>query len=82
MTNSYGAVPVSDYNANSAHNSADMFAFDHMAMAGAGTVFGDDGGLNKSPYIGMPEDFMAYLFNQLPNQLSPTGGPFQMPASK
>lgn len=26
-------------------------------------VFGSDGVLNKSPYVGMPEDFMAYLFN-------------------
>ncbi|PHH87601.1 hypothetical protein CDD83_8654 [Cordyceps sp. RAO-2017] len=45
---------------------ADMVTLDQMAMPGTGPVFGDDGSLNKSPYVGMPEDFMAYLFNSLP----------------
>lgn len=40
-------------------------------------VFGTEGTLNKSPYVGMPEDFMAYLFNT-PGESSPmTGVPIQ-----
>ena len=49
-----------------------MVVLDQMAMPGAGPVFGADGELNKSPYVGMPEDFMAYLFNSLPSTGSPT----------
>ncbi|KAK5998640.1 Zinc finger domain containing protein [Cladobotryum mycophilum] len=48
----------------------EMAMLDHMAMQSAGTVFGEEG-LNKSPYVGMPEDFMAYLFNSLPPHGSP-----------
>jgi hypothetical protein len=40
---------------------------DQMAMPGTVPVFGSDGALNKSPYVGMPEDFMAYLFNFPPS---------------
>jgi hypothetical protein len=40
-----------------------MVMLDQMAMPGSGPVFGSDGTLSKSPYVGMPEDFMAYLFN-------------------
>lgn len=40
-----------------------MAIMDHMSMADAGPVFGADPGLHKSPSGGMPEDFMAYLFD-------------------
>jgi hypothetical protein len=48
----------------------DMLMLDHMEMSNSGPVFADDG-VNKSPYVGMPEDFMAYLFNSLPANDSP-----------
>jgi hypothetical protein len=67
---------------DAAHHSADIIALDQMAMPMAGPVFGDDGGLNKSPYAGMPEDFMAYLFNSLPSQNSPPGYGFLGPGAK
>lgn len=50
--------------------SNELIALDQMAMSAAGPVFGDDGGLSKSPCVGVPEDFWAYLFNPLP----PTSG--------
>lgn len=35
-----------------------------MSMATTIPVFGPgDSVLNKSPYVGMPEDFLVYLFN-------------------
>lgn len=48
----------------------EMMILDHMEMSSSGPVFTDDG-VNKSPYVGMPEDFMAYLFNSLPQHGSP-----------
>lgn len=40
-----------------------MTIMDQMSMADAGPVFGANAGLHKSPSGGMPEDFMAYLFD-------------------
>lgn len=54
---------------------------DQMSMPSAGPVFGDEG-LNKSPYVGMPEDFMAYLFNSLPANGSPANHALPAPALK
>ncbi|KAG6011831.1 hypothetical protein E4U54_007885 [Claviceps lovelessii] len=44
----------------------DVVGLHQIAKSSVGAVFGDDGGPSKSPYIGLPEDFMAYLFNSLP----------------
>ncbi|KAL1861670.1 hypothetical protein VTK73DRAFT_6978 [Phialemonium thermophilum] len=42
----------------------DMMMLDSMGMATATmSVFGDGTTLNKSPHVGMPEDFMAYIFS-------------------
>ena len=48
---------------------SELMMLDQMAMPGTVPVFGGDGDINKSPYVGMPEDFMAYLFNS-PNALA------------
>lgn len=48
-----------------------MMMLDQMAMPGTVPVFGGDGDLNKSPYVGMPEDFMAYLFNSPQANMTP-----------
>ncbi|OAA47599.1 C2H2 finger domain protein [Metarhizium rileyi] len=63
------------------HHSTDLFALDQMALPIAGPVFGNDGGLSRPPYVGMPEDFMAYLFNSLPSQDSPPEHGLQGPGS-
>lgn len=47
---------------------------DQMATQTTIPVFGPDGGLNKSPYITIPEDFVAYLFNTNNPDGSPSVG--------
>ena len=42
---------------------SEMMMLDQMAMPNTMPMFGSDSILQKSPYVGMPEDFMAYLFN-------------------
>ncbi|KAF3767723.1 hypothetical protein M406DRAFT_61533 [Cryphonectria parasitica EP155] len=44
-------------------STGEMVLLDNMTSQTTMTVFGSDSVLNKSPYVGMPEDFMAYLFN-------------------
>ncbi|EON97453.1 putative c2h2 finger domain-containing protein [Phaeoacremonium minimum UCRPA7] len=52
-----------DYTQHGPQQSAgEMMLLDNMSNQTI-PVFGTEGGLNKSPYVGMPEDFMAYLFN-------------------
>ncbi|KAK4226337.1 fungal-specific transcription factor domain-containing protein [Podospora fimiseda] len=41
----------------------EMMLLDQMGMQQTVPVFGGGDILNKSPYVGMPEDFVAYLFN-------------------
>lgn len=49
---------------------SDLIMLDQLAMPGSGPVFGSDSGLQKSPVVGMPEDFMAYLFHAAPAGVS------------
>lgn len=44
-------------------STGEMMLLDNIPSQTTIPVFGTDGVLNKSPYVGMPEDFMAYLFN-------------------
>lgn len=60
--------------------SNDLIMFDQMTMPGTIPVFGIDGTdglLNRSPYVGMPSDFLNFLFNSEGNagQGSPMGSP-------
>jgi len=56
----------------------EMIILDQMSMQQTMPVFGSESVLNKSPYVGMPEDFMAYLFNTAQGEGSPmTGLPIQ-----
>lgn len=63
--------------------SSDMMLLDQMSAPTTVPIFGPtDSMLNKSPYVGMPEDFMAYLFN---TAQSGEGSPMissQLPAYK
>ncbi|OAR00580.1 hypothetical protein LLEC1_00348 [Akanthomyces lecanii] len=53
--------------------------YESMPMGDAGPVFGAEAGLHKSPTGGMPEDFMAYLFDSVSNV--PGGGTGMLPAA-
>ncbi|KAF5017447.1 hypothetical protein F66182_10617 [Fusarium sp. NRRL 66182] len=54
---------------------SEMMMLDQMAMPATVPVFGEGCDLNKSPYVGMPEDFMAYLFNSPSQAMTPVIGP-------
>lgn len=49
----------------------EMVLLDNMSTQTTIPVFGSDSVLNKSPYVGMPEDFMAYLFNTQGGESAP-----------
>lgn len=70
----FAPAPSNEYQENG-HSQAggEMMLLDQMSMPATMPVFGSDGVLNKSPYVGMPEDFMAYLFNS-PQDGSPMSG--------
>ena len=55
----------------------EMIMLDQMSMQQTMPVFGSESVLNKSPYVGMPEDFMAYLFNTQGEGSPMTGVPIQ-----
>ncbi|CAJ2512342.1 Uu.00g053570.m01.CDS01 [Anthostomella pinea] len=70
------APPTSGEYSDHAHPQAsdDMLLLDQMTSQATIPVFGNDGVLNKSPYISIPEDFVAYLFNTTAPDGSPTVG--------
>jgi len=41
-----------------------MMLLDQIGMQQTMPVFQVDGIINKSPYVAMPDDFMAFLFSQ------------------
>ncbi|KAK4217785.1 zinc finger protein klf1 [Rhypophila decipiens] len=73
----YAPSTSGDYSEHHPQAAGEMMLLDQMSMQQTMPVFGTEGTLNKSPYVGMPEDFMAYLFNT-PGESSPmTGVPIQ-----
>ncbi|KAF7562511.1 hypothetical protein G7046_g1625 [Stylonectria norvegica] len=74
---SYGPTTTGEYTESGNPQASEMMMLDQMAMPGTVPVFGGDGDLNKSPYVGMPEDFMAYLFNSPdPSAMGPDMGSY------
>ncbi|KAK3687524.1 fungal-specific transcription factor domain-containing protein [Podospora appendiculata] len=69
----YAPPTSSEYSDHNPQASGEMMLLDQMSMQQTMPVFGTDSILNKSPYVGMPEDFMAYLFNS-PGESSPMSG--------
>lgn len=79
MTNdnghSYVPTTSGDFHDQSrAESSGERMLLDQMAAQTTIPVFGSDGFQNKSPYISIPEDFVAYLFNTTSAAGSPTMG--------
>ena len=64
-------TPAGDYSDPTQPQSSEMMMLGDIAMAGTVPVFGGEENLSKSPYAGMPEDFMAFLFNSPPGDGSP-----------
>ncbi|KAI0020950.1 fungal-specific transcription factor domain-containing protein [Xylariomycetidae sp. FL0641] len=70
---SYVAPPSGEYSEHShAQTSGEAMILDQMNSQAP--VFGGDGALNKSPYVSIPEDFVAYLFNTTGPDGSPSVG--------
>ena len=61
----YAAPASAEYSEQTQESQpSDMMLLDQMSTPTTIPIFGpSDNILNKSPYVGMPEDFMAYLFN-------------------
>ncbi|KAI2623505.1 fungal-specific transcription factor domain-containing protein [Hypomontagnella submonticulosa] len=60
----YAPQNSNDYNDHAhSQSNGEMVLLDQMATQTTIPVFGSDGVLNKSPYVAIPEDFFAYLFN-------------------
>lgn len=72
----YAASTSAEYNDQQPQAAGEMMLLDQMSMQQTMPVFGSDNLLNKSPYVAIPEDFVAYLFNS--GEGSPmTGVPMQ-----
>ncbi|KAK7734977.1 hypothetical protein SLS53_007754 [Cytospora paraplurivora] len=56
------------------HSAGEMVLLDNMTSQTTIPVFGSDSVLNRSPNVGMPEDFMAYLFNTQAPDGTPING--------
>ncbi|RYP53895.1 hypothetical protein DL768_001207 [Monosporascus sp. mg162] len=70
----YAPTTSGEYNEHpQPHAPGEMMLLDQMTAQTTIPVFGSDCVLNKSPYISIPEDFVAYLFNSGPDG-SPTMG--------
>ncbi|KAI0482534.1 fungal-specific transcription factor domain-containing protein [Xylariaceae sp. FL0804] len=69
----YTSNTSGDYNDQSQNQtSGDVMMLDQMTPQATIPVFGTDGVLNKSPYVSIPEDFVAYLFNANAPDASPS----------
>lgn len=75
----HGQNAYAEYSHQVSQESGELIDLDQMAMAGNIPVFGSDGILNKSPFVTIPEDFVAYLFNTEHNDGSPMPGPVVAP---
>lgn len=59
----YAPQNSNDYDHSHSQSNGEMVLLDQMATQTTIPIFGSDGVLNKSPYVAIPEDFFAYLFN-------------------
>jgi hypothetical protein len=61
----YPTDAVSGFQSSPQLQPSEMMMLDHMSMHSNMPMLG--GGESKSPYVGMPEDLMAFLFNSTPD---------------
>jgi hypothetical protein len=73
----YAPSTSADYADQQPQASGEMMLLDQMSMQQTMPVFGSDSILNKSPYVAIPEDFVAYLFNTHGEGSPMTGVPMQ-----
>ena len=66
-----GAGVYVDHNPQPQRQPSDIVLLDQMPISATIPVFGSESFANKSPYSGIPEDFVAYLFNTQTGENSP-----------
>jgi hypothetical protein len=71
MGSAYVPATSGEYHDQSHGQGSEMMMLDQMSMPNTMPMFGTDSMLQKSPYVGMPEDFMNYLFNTQQGEGSP-----------
>lgn len=73
----YAPSTSAEYTDQHPQAAGEMMLLDQMGMPQTMPVFGSDSVLNKSPYVAIPEDFVAYLFNTHGEGSPVTGVPIQ-----
>lgn len=73
----YAPSTSGEYTDQQPQATGEMMLLDQMGMQQTMPVFGSDSILNKSPYVAIPEDFVAYLFNTHGENSPMTGVPMQ-----
>ena len=73
----YAPSTSGEYTDQQPQATGEMMLLDQMGMQQTMPVFGSDNILNKSPYVAIPEDFVAYLFNTHGEGSPMTGVPMQ-----
>lgn len=68
----YMTEPV-EFDTSASQAGSEMMALDQLSMPSTMPMFGSESVLQKSPYVGLPEDFMTYLFNASSQEGSPMG---------
>ncbi|EPE09944.1 c2h2 finger domain containing protein [Ophiostoma piceae UAMH 11346] len=72
LSTAMGYVPGSSHDFDApASAGSEMMVLDQMSMPNTMPMFGTDSIMQKSPHVGLPEDFMVYLFNSTPQEGSP-----------
>lgn len=64
--------PGPEYAEHAHQQQGEMLLLDNMSMPNTIPMFGSDSILSKSPYVSIPDDFVAFLFNNQ-NEGSPMG---------
>ncbi|KAK4156847.1 fungal-specific transcription factor domain-containing protein [Chaetomidium leptoderma] len=73
----YAPSTSGEYTDQQPQATGEMMLLDQMGMQQTMPVFGYDNLLNKSPYVAIPEDLVAYLFNTHSEGSPMTGVPIQ-----
>ncbi len=73
----YAPSTSGEYTDQQHQATGEMMLLDQMSMQQTMPVFGGENILNKSPYVAIPEDFVAYLFNTNGEGSPMTGVPVQ-----
>ncbi|OAA68412.1 c2h2 finger domain containing protein [Niveomyces insectorum RCEF 264] len=67
----YVPTTPAEYELAQSQSASELIALNQMSMPSTVPMFGIETTLQKSPQVGMPDDFVYYLFNNTPQEGSP-----------